>query len=63
MFSAIITVIVSFCRAFEKYALAFEASGDMANRIVKVADKHVQNWELEQDQKIAEAKAKVLQSQ
>lgn len=60
MIGAIINVVVSICVALQKYAKAFEASGDMVNRIVTVADKHVHNWELEQDQKINETKAKVL---
>ena len=60
MFGAIIAVIVSFCRGAEKYAKAFEVSGDMVTRVITVTDKHVQNWELEQDQKIAENKAKAL---
>lgn len=60
MFGAIINVVISVCLALQKYAKAFEASGDMVNRVVTVADKHVQNWELEQDLKISEVKAKVL---
>ncbi|WP_396190630.1 hypothetical protein [Flavobacterium sp.] len=62
MFGAIINVIVSLCAAASKYAKALEASGDMVNRVVTVADKHVQNWELEQDQKIQAAKALVLEN-
>jgi len=63
MFGAIINVVISVCLALQKYAKAFEASGDMVNRVVTVADKHVQNWELEQDLKISEVKAKVLANQ
>jgi len=62
MLGAIFNVVISICVALQKYAKAFEASGDMANRIVTVADKHVHNWELEQDQKIEATKAKVLAS-
>ena len=59
MFGAIIQVIVAFCKGAEKYAKAFEASGDIVIRITSVADKHVQNWEYEQDQAILDNRAKI----
>ena len=59
MFGAVIQVIIAFCRGAEKYAKAFEASGDIVIRVTTVADKHVQNWEYEQDAQILENKAKV----
>lgn len=67
MFGAIISVIVAFCKGAEKYAKAFEASGDIIIRVTTVADKHVQNWEFEQDAIIldnqAKVKAKLAQAQ
>jgi hypothetical protein len=60
---AALSVFVSICAGLEKYALAFSATGDMVHRIAKVGDKHVEQWEIEQDAVIAQAKAKALQAQ
>ena len=60
---AALSVFVSICAGLEKYALAFSATGDMVHRIAKVGDKHVEQWEIEQDEAIAKAKLKALQVQ
>lgn len=59
---AALSVFVSLCAGLEKYALAFSATGDIVHRIATVGDKHVQQWEIEQDQAIQAAKAKALQA-
>ena len=56
---AAFAVIIALCRGFQRYAEAFEATGSIAIRVTSVADKHVQNWEFEQDQTIIENRAKV----
>ena len=56
---AIFRVIIAMCKGAERYAEAFEATGSVANRVVRVADKHVANWEYEQDAKILETRAQV----
>ena len=58
--TAFIAVFISFCRGAQRYAEAFEATGTIAHRIATVGDKHVEQWEIEQDAKIAEAKRKAL---
>jgi hypothetical protein len=59
---AALSVFVSICAGLEKYALAFSATGDMVHRIAKVGDKHVEQWEIEQDAVIAQAKRKALEA-
>ena len=61
-FTAIFAVIASMCKGLQQYAVAFEASGRVTTKIVEAGEKHVDVWSLDQDLKIAEAKAKVLES-
>ena len=59
---AAISVFISVCAGLEKYAKAFEATGTIAHRIATVGDKHVEQWEIEQDANIAKAKALALKA-
>jgi len=59
-FAAIFTVISSLCKGLVQYATAFEASGRVVTKVVETGEKHVDVWTLDQDLKVAEAKARVL---
>lgn len=57
--TAALAVFISFCKGAQRYAEAFEATGNTAKRIANVGDKYVEQWEIEQDANIARAKAQV----
>lgn len=59
-FTSVFAVIASICKGLVQYAVAFEVSGRVVTKVVETGEKHVDVWTLDQDLKVAEAKARVL---
>jgi hypothetical protein len=57
--TSIFSVIASICKGLVQYATAFEVSGRVVTKVVETGEKHVDVWTLDQDLKVAEARARV----